>query len=298
MSSETQAGELHSSPEVLRHAENPSSKATPDSGAYRLIPLAQLDEPQDATRDTMDEIQLAELAESIQAHGLIQPLVVEQHGERYEVVAGHRRLLACQLVEYDPVPCLIRDPFLVDSSAVTLAENYYREQINPAEEAVFLDRLLTERCHGDVDTLAALIRRRRQYVEDRLLLKRGDSNVFQALANRDIPLGVARELNRVKDEGQRLLYLDSAIRGGATAAVVQRWRTQGEAAVPYDAETSAIARTAAAQPGAQPAEQMTCLFCGDADESHLMEVQYLHRQCKKFLVRILDRSQAPAEPQG
>jgi len=179
-----------------------------------------------------------------------------------------------------------------------LAENYYREPPNAAEEAVFLDRMLVERCGGDVDLLATVIRRRRQYVEDRLLLRRGDPRVFKALANREIPIAVARELNRVKDEGQRLLYLDSAIRGGATAAVVQGWRIRGDSLQQDPATGFDLAEAAAAQLRAAAAEQMTCLFCGDRDEPHTMQIHYLHSQCKKFLGRLLDRGPAPAGPRG
>jgi ParB-like chromosome segregation protein Spo0J len=199
--------------------------------------------------------------------------------------------LACQIAKHAAVPCLVRGRAKVDASAITLAENYYREPVNPAEEAAFLERLLTERCGGDVDRLAALIRRQRRYVEDRLLLRSGDARVLEALGAGKITMSVARELNRVRDAGQRGLYLDAALRGGATAAVVQRWRTQGEGLEQYLSELPA-SPTPDREP--TPVTPMTCVFCGDSDDAPLMRVTFLHKHCEKYLLRILARGAMPA----
>ena len=245
-------------------------------------------------RETMDEIQLAELANSIAAVGVVEPLVVERAGARYRVIAGHRRLIACQVVKLSPVPCVVREPGAVDPAAVTIAENYYREDVNPAEEAAFLSRLLADRCGGDTDVLAALIRHGRGYVEDRLLLLEGDAAVLDALKRHDISLAVARELNKYKDPGIRLAHLDAAIRGGATANVIKSWRAQ-------TAEYPALpADTAAAEPGASQGQALPaagtlqCMFCEETDNPHMMQNVWLHSYCHKVLTRILDRSHEPA----
>ena len=270
------------------------SKPTLDSQAYELISLALLDEPANAQRDTMDEVALAELAESISKVGVIEPLVVERAGDRYRVIAGHRRLIACQIVKLSPVPCIVRAPGAVDPAAVTIAENYYREDVNPAEEAAFLDKLLQEKCGQDVDVLAALIRQRREYVEDRLLLLRGAAEVLDALRSRHISLAVARELNRVTDQGDRLHFLDAAIRGGASAAVVRTWRQGAETlASTAPAPSNGTSEAAPAIATVEPFKPI-CMFCSDSDDQHLMESVLIHRHCKKILARILDRSSAPA----
>jgi ParB family transcriptional regulator, chromosome partitioning protein len=143
-----------------------------DSGALSLVALDLIDEPAEAVRATFDEVQLAELATSIADMGLIQPIIVKRAGERFEVIAGHRRLVACRIAGLSPVPCLVREPGAVDPNAVKVAENYYREPVNPAEEAAFLQHLLETKCGGDTDNLAALIKHSRSYVEDRLMLNR------------------------------------------------------------------------------------------------------------------------------
>jgi ParB/RepB/Spo0J family partition protein len=279
--------------------ETSVTASTFDSGALSLIPLALIDEPAHAVRSTFDEVQLAELATSISDMGLIQPIIVKPAGERFEVIAGHRRLIACQIARLDPVPCLVREPGAVDPNAVKIAENYYRENVNPAEEAAFLEELLRTRCGGDTDNLAALIKHSRSYVEDRLMLNRGDPEILAALKRRDISLTVARELNRVKDSDLRLVYLHAAIRGGATAGVIRNWRTtevqnfssteSGDAAA-----ASAINAAAAFQP-----HEMRCLFCGEADEPERIEHLWLHKHCRRYVEKLLNVAPAAdVAPQG
>ncbi len=248
-------------------------------------------------RETMDEVQLAELAESIARIGVVEPLVVERAGDRFRVIAGHRRLIACQIVKLSPVPCVVRAPGSVDPAAVTIAENYYREDVNPVEEAAFLDKLLTERCGGDTDVLAALIRHGRGYVEDRLLLLRGDAGVLSALREHKISLAVARELNKYKDSGTRLSHLDAAISGGATAVVVRGWRAQADQFAEYNpAPAAGEPANSSGQAPAVPG-QLRCMFCEETDNPHMMESIWLHSYCRKVLTRILDRSAEPA-PEG
>jgi ParB family chromosome partitioning protein len=277
-------------------------KAGPESTnaepAYQLIAIELIDEPDRAIRETFDEVQLQELCDSIMAVGLLEPLVVEQHGARFKVMAGHRRLIACQAVKLARVPCIVRQPGQVDPAAVTIAENYYRESVNPAEEAVFLDRLLNERCNGDTDVLAALIRHKREYVEDRILLVRGDPKILDALKNRQITLAVARELQKVRIDDQRMVFLDAAIRGGATAAIVRNWRAQGELVPPSEPAPAPADETAIAAPAPAAAPQMQCFFCGGTEDPHAMQMLWVHSYCNRAVQRSLNVAQDDVTPKG
>ncbi len=261
---------------------------------YDDIDITLIDDPETPTRETMDEVQLAELAENIRELGVIEPLVVERNGDRFRLIAGHRRLIAAGIAQLRTLPCIVRERGEIDPLAVQVAENYFREDVNPAEEAAFLAELLEARCDGSIETLAAIIHHTVSYCDDRLALLRGDAHVFEALKTKQINLAVARELNRVQDDGRRIVYLDAAIRGGATAVVVRRWRLDGE--ILGDTQ---LAPAAAVGPDGQPqmiepSSALECFFCGDKDEQSLIEVFYLHRHCKKFLKRILTAGQTPA----
>jgi ParB/RepB/Spo0J family partition protein len=260
-----------------------ASKPKPDNGSAQLIALDLIDEPARAMRDTMDEQALAELAESIARVGLIQPLVLERAGARFRVIAGHRRLIACQIVKLSPVPAIVRDRGEVDPLAITIAENYHREAVNPAEEAAFFHQVVTERCSNDIELAAALLHVKVSYIDDRLLLLRGDQAVLEALREQKISLAVARELNRCKTPATRVWLLDAAIRGGATGAIVARWRKE------YDGILEPL-ELGVGNPTAAPSEAagaaavaLTCFFCGERDNPHMMLNLWLHSYCKKLV---------------
>jgi|SRR5579862_206493 len=269
---------------------------------FQRIPLDLIDEPAIAERQTMDEVELGELALDIQQNGLIQPLVVKPVGKRFEVIAGHRRLLACRIITLSPVPCIVKPAEVVDPLALMVAENAHREDVNPVEEARFYQRILTEQCGNDVDLLCIKVRRKRGYVEDRLLLLMGHETVVEALHQRKISIAVARELNKCKQPIRLRLLLDTAINQGATARQVAQWRKE------YDEQpdiqlASPDPADQSTNPSALPYQPfMVCLFCEDSDDTHLMEIVYLHKPCAKIVRKMLGRveeqpqQQQPAQP--
>jgi ParB family chromosome partitioning protein len=263
---------------------------------YAEIDLALIDEPAVPERQTMEEAELAELALSIQDVGLIKPLIVQPTGERYEVIAGHRRLLSCRMVKLSPVPCRIRRGDPTDNLSILVHENAHTEAVNPIEEAAFYSRVLVEQCDNDVDLLCLRVRRRREFVEDRLLLLMGHPKVIDALANKRISLAVARELNKVPDPLRLLILLDQSIQMGATARQVMEWRKhydgQERLELPPDAAEGAD--------GSTPAPVVTsgprCMMCADTFDPASMEIVYIHKLCSRQLDRMLNR--APDETAG
>ncbi|HLJ76900.1 MAG TPA: ParB/RepB/Spo0J family partition protein [Acidobacteriaceae bacterium] len=256
---------------------------------YERIPVDLIDEPAVPERETMDEQELGELAMNIREVGLIQPLTVKPVGKRFEVIAGHRRLLACRIVEYSPVPCIVKAPSEVDPLALLIAENHHREDPNPVEEARFYQRVLVEQCGNDVDVLCLKVRRKRGYVEDRLLLLMGHESVVEALHQRKISIAVARELNKCKQPIRLRLLLDTAIQQGATARQVAEWRKEQEGQ-PDIQLAAGMEPDPSVNPAALPAMPfMTCLFCEDGSDTHLMEIVYLHKPCARIVRKMLGR---------
>ena len=258
------------------------------------IPLELLDEPAIPERETMEEFDLAELAASIADVGIIQPLTVIPVGARYEVTAGHRRLLACRIAKYSPVPCRVRISGSIDPLAILVAENAHRESVNPVEEARFYVRLLDEHCGNDVDALCLMVRRRREYVEDRLNILRGYPQVVAALQAKKISFAVARELNKVADPNRVLILLDTSVQQGASARQVMEWRRASDLMAPIvlNGEGTTDAPTDAPAPPAAFAPQ--CIFCEGTEHPHMMEFAYVHSPCKSILERMLQRQAQPA----
>lgn len=112
---------------------------------YLGIERLQPGQYQPRQRDTIDKVKLAELAESIKAHGIIQPIVVRKlSSARYEIIAGERRWRAAQLAQISEVPVIIKTVSDENVMAMALIENIQRENLNPLEEAEALYRLLHE----------------------------------------------------------------------------------------------------------------------------------------------------------
>jgi ParB/RepB/Spo0J family partition protein len=256
---------------------------------FERIPLDLIDEPTNPERETMDAEELAELALSIGDVGLIEPLIVKPMVKRFETVAGHRRLLACRMVKYSPVPCIILVAGKVDPLAILIAENAHRENVNPIEEARFYERVLVESCQNDVDVLCLKVRRNRGFVEDRLNLLRGFPAVVLALQEKKIALAVARELNKVRQPNQLMLLLDTCIRQGATARQVAEWRKELNVNEDFQILRDDPNNQDGAAGAIAPTFRMECLFCEDSEDPHTMEMFYMHKPCKKIVLKMLGR---------
>ena len=144
-------------------------------------------------RQFFDEEALNDLASSIKAHGIIQPLVVRRAHEGYEIIAGERRWRAAQRAGLEHVPAIIQDLPEQAMVAIALIENIQREDLNPLEEAMALDRLLNEfgLTHQEV---ADAVGKSRAAVTNLLRLLKLSPEVKQLLESSAIDMGHARAL--------------------------------------------------------------------------------------------------------
>ena len=118
------------------------SRAVAADGALTLLSVASIEPHPDQPRRQFDEDSLAELAASIAARGVIQPIIVRPlQGDRYQIVAGERRWRAAQRAQLHDIPALVRNLGDRDVMALALIENLQREDLNPVEEARAYQRL-------------------------------------------------------------------------------------------------------------------------------------------------------------
>src|SRR5690606_19290798 len=116
-----------------------------EDGPLRDLPVDVLQRGKYQPRRDMHPETLQELADSIKTQGIMQPIVVRPiGGDRYEIIAGERRWRAAQMAGLEAVPTLIRDVSDEAAIAMALIENIQREDLNPIEEAVALNRLQKE----------------------------------------------------------------------------------------------------------------------------------------------------------
>ena len=122
------------------------TEASPDDIANGLqeLPIDKIQRGEYQPRKNFDEEALQELANSISAQGVIQPIVVRQEGAHYELIAGERRWRAAQLAGLQSIPAVIKELDTKSAAAIALIENIQREDLNPLEESAALQRLIDD----------------------------------------------------------------------------------------------------------------------------------------------------------
>ena len=177
-------------------ADNETALTSP--GLPASLRLTDMVAGQYQPRTRMDEGALYELAESIKAQGIMQPILVRRltsgpHDGKYEIIAGERRFRAAKLAGLDSVPVLVRDVPDEAAAAMALIENIQREDLNPLEEAQGLNRLVKE--FGMTHELAAqAVGRSRSAASNLLRLLNLADPVQTMLMAGDIDMGHARSL--------------------------------------------------------------------------------------------------------
>ncbi len=165
-----------------------------DDGELRRLPLHQMQRGRYQPRREMDEDSLKELSESVRQHGVMQPIVVRRLADdRYEIIAGERRWRAAQQAGLESIPAILRDISDETSSIMALIENIQREDLNPLEQAMALQRMSQE---FDLthEKLADTVGKSRASVTNLLRLLQLQPDVRQMLENGDIDMGHARAL--------------------------------------------------------------------------------------------------------
>lgn len=159
----------------------------------RMLPVGSLSPHPDQPRRFFDDAQLDELAASIAARGLIQPIVVRPHGHGYQIVAGERRWRAAQRARLHEVPVVVREFDEAETLEIALVENIQRQDLNAIEEAQAYQRLAKEYGHTQ-EALAAIVHKSRSHVANLLRLLDLPDTVQARVADGSLSMGHARAL--------------------------------------------------------------------------------------------------------
>ena len=165
-----------------------------DSAAgVRSLPVASLQPHPDQPRRRFDDAQLDELAASIRARGVIQPIVVRPHGHNYQIVAGERRWRAAQRARLHEVPVVVRDFDDGQTLEIALVENIQREDLNAIEEAQAYQRLARDYGHTQ-EALAGIVNKSRSHIANLLRLLDLPESVQERVVDGSLSMGHARAL--------------------------------------------------------------------------------------------------------
>lgn len=194
--------------------------------SLRQIPVDLLQRGQYQPRVDIRQDTLEDLASSIRAQGVVQPIVARPIGgadgsQRYEIVAGERRWRAAQMVGLEEIPAVVRD--IPDEAAIAMAliENIQREDLNPLEEARALERLIREfeLTHAEA---AEAVGRSRAAVSNLLRLQELSDKVKPMLESRELEMGHARALLGISNAVQQLDAARQVVRKGLSVRETER----------------------------------------------------------------------------
>jgi ParB family chromosome partitioning protein len=187
--------------------------ATAPAGAPTSLPIAKLRAGRYQPRTKMNAEALAELAESIKAQGVMQPILVRAVGaDQYEIIAGERRFRAAQMAGLDEVPVLVKDVPDDAALAMALIENIQREDLNPLEEAQGVQRLIRE-FNFTHEQAAQAIGRSRSATSNLLRLLNLAAPVQEMLMGGKLDMGHARALLAVDAATQVQLGHQIVVKG-------------------------------------------------------------------------------------
>jgi len=173
--------------------EEPVGRSEAASPGLRTLPVGSLSPHPGQPRRHFDEVALEELATSIAARGLIQPIVVRPHGKGYQIVAGEQRWRAAQRARLHEVPVIVRDFDDAETLEVALVENIQRQDLNAIEEAEAYHRLIGDFGHTQ-EMLGKLVHKSRSHIANLLRLLDLPRPVQELVVDGELSMGHARAL--------------------------------------------------------------------------------------------------------
>ena len=172
------------------------------SNGERMMKISMIEPNREQPRKKFDEDALQELSESIKQYGILQPLLVSDNKDYYEIVAGERRWRAAKMAGLKEVPVVVKEFSTQEIVEISLIENIQREDLNPVEEAMAYKRLIDE-FHLKQDEIAERVSKSRTAVTNSMRLLKLDSRVQQMMVDEMISAGHARAILAISDPEQQ-----------------------------------------------------------------------------------------------
>ena len=190
--------------EVKHATVSTASSAEEGKDGTLMVKLSKVEPNREQPRKNFDEDSLQELAESLKQFGMLQPILVQNRGDYYEIIAGERRWRAAKIAGLKEVPVIVRELTDQEIVEISLIENIQREDLNPIEEAQAYKRLLTE-FHLKQDEVAERVSKSRTSVTNSMRLLKLCDEVQKMVVDDMISTGHARALISIEDPEEQYL---------------------------------------------------------------------------------------------
>lgn len=185
------------------------------------IKIIEIEPNTEQARKSFNEESIEELANSIKAYGILQPIIVENKGKFYRIIAGERRWRAAKKAGLDIIPCLVRDEDEQKNKEISLIENIQRENLNPIEKALGYKELI-ENYNLRQQDLADKLGISRTHVTNTLRILNLDPRVIQLALEGKLTEGHCRSLMSITDADIQYETALSIIENGGTVRDIER----------------------------------------------------------------------------
>ena len=192
---------------LIAPAPKSSSKTntseTPEEGQVTTVNITKVEPNRDQPRKTFDEDKLIELSDSIKQHGIINPLIVQDRGDHFEIIGGERRWRAAKKAGLKEVPVIIKNLTEEEIAEYALIDNLQRDDLNPIEEALAYKRFIDEFGYTQ-DVVAEKVSKSRVTITNSLRLLKLCDEVRQMLIDEKLSMGHARALISIENPEEQL----------------------------------------------------------------------------------------------
>lgn len=200
----------------------------PTPEGVQELDIRRIDTNAGQPRKDFDQEKLQELADSIRQHGVVQPILLRQNGERYVIVAGERRFRAARLAGLEKVPAIVKDLDEAQVMEVALIENLQREDLNPIEEAAAI-RFLMQQHDLTQEEVSKRLSKSRPAIANSLRLLTLPEPVQAFLRNGKLQAGHARALAGLQDPEAQAVLADKIVGEGLSVRAAESLaREQGQ----------------------------------------------------------------------
>lgn len=175
------------------------------SGNLKDLPIDRIHPKKDEPRTFFDESKLKELENSIREHGILQPILVRETEEGFEIIAGERRFRAGSNAQLKSIPAIVLDVDEETSAQLSIIENVQREDLNPVEEAVAYDNILRD-FSWTQEELGKRLGKSRSYISNTLRLLKLETEYLEALKEGQITSSQARTLLAMESKERKKFY--------------------------------------------------------------------------------------------
>ena len=192
-----------------------------ESTGSQTLRMSDIEPNRKQPRQSFDDAAIAELADSIRQHGLIQPIVVRPMGAGYQIVAGERRWRACRMLGMSEVPVIIKDFDDAQTAQIALIENVQREDLNPVEEALAY-RSLMDDYDMTQEELSKAVGKSRSSIANAVRMLNLPDEILEMLKKRQISAGQAKAISAAETEEEMLELAKLAAEGKITVRGIEK----------------------------------------------------------------------------